>query len=448
MNFRRACIPLFGFLMIIVSCQKETSYELSKASAQGSLQSEVDGTCLSKTVNGLFTASTAVTSSNYIEVQVNVTNPGAYFISSDTLNGFYFRGTGNFIAGTNTIKLTGTGTPVAAGTNNFLISFDSSYCYVPVVVLPAGTTEAVFTLQGSGSNCLDAVVSGTYSSGTVLDATNKVDIKVNVTQPGAYTITTTAVNGMTFSASGLFTGTGDQTITLTGSGTPGTAGNSVISISAGTSSCTFAITVTDASLFDYYPRTANSNWSYEFDDNPDDSLLVVATPGTHSALGNTYSIFLQTADVSSGYDSSGYYRKAGNNYYEYIDVGGLIQFDAAQWAEQNFLKDNSPAGTTWTTAAYTGTIASIGTTPITIRIRYTITQKDIAVTVKAVNYPNTIVVQQSLEQLTGTVWTDLSIGLGSIKSYYSRNIGTIKQEQLDAAGTVTTKLELRRYNVF
>src|SRR5260221_10957582 len=105
--------------MVIVSCQKETSYELSKTSAQGSLQSEVDGSCLSKTVSGLFTAATAVTSSNYIEVQVNVTNPGSYFISSDTLNGFYFRGTGSFTAGTNTIKLTGTGTPVAAGTNNF-----------------------------------------------------------------------------------------------------------------------------------------------------------------------------------------------------------------------------------------------------------------------------------------------------------------------------------------
>ncbi len=432
----------------MASCQKEASYELSRTSAQGSLQSDVDGTCLPKTVNGLFTAAAALTSSNYIEVQVNVTIPGAYFISSDTLNGFYFRGTGNFTSGTNTIKLTATGTPVAAGTNNFLISFDSSYCYVPVVVLPAGTTEAVFTLQGSGSNCLDAVVSGTYSSGTILDASNKVAIKVNVTQPGAYNITTTAVNGMTFSGSGLFTSTGDKIITLTGGGTPGNAGNSVISISAGASSCTFPVTVADASLFDYYPRTVNSNWSYEFDDNPDDSLLVVATPSTLSASGNTYSVFLQTADVTAGFDSSGYYRKGGNNYYEYIDAGGLIQFDAPQWVEQNFLKDNSPAATTWTTAGYTGTIAAIGTTPITVRLRYTITQKDIAVTVKGVSYPNTIVVQQSLEQLTGGVWTDLSIGLGSIKSYYSRNIGTIKQEQLDPAGTVTVKLELRRYQVF
>lgn len=45
-------------------------------------------------------------------------------------------------------------------------------------------------------------------------------IRVNITVPGDYDFTTGAVNGVTFRASGTFTSTGVQDITLVGSGTP------------------------------------------------------------------------------------------------------------------------------------------------------------------------------------------------------------------------------------
>jgi hypothetical protein len=64
---------------------------------------------------------------------------------------------------------------------------------------------------------MDASVSGDYTKGVVLNSTNKVTVKVNVTTIGSYSISTTATNGMTFSASGAFSTTGVQTVTLTGS---------------------------------------------------------------------------------------------------------------------------------------------------------------------------------------------------------------------------------------
>ena len=70
--------------------------------------------------------------------------------------------------------------------------------------------------------------------GTALGASNTVVLNVNITTAGSYNITTTAVNGMTFTWSGTLA-LGNQTITLTGSGTPTTAGANVIAVTAGSS---------------------------------------------------------------------------------------------------------------------------------------------------------------------------------------------------------------------
>ncbi|MES1217851.1 MAG: hypothetical protein ABUT20_20260 [Bacteroidota bacterium] len=445
----RVCIPVFFVaLLALISCQKEKSYELSKIPAHGSLQSDLNQECLPKTVSGAYIGGKAVTDSNYIDIEINVTSAGVYSITTDTLNGYSFSGKGNFTTtGVNTVKLAALGTPIAAGINNFLITFDSTFCYVPVTVLPVGTGAATFTLQGSGSTCLNSVVSGTYVSGVALTLDNKVAIQVNVTKIGTYNISTTATNGMVFAGTGVLAATGIQTITLTGSGTPSNEENSVISISAGISSCTFTVNVTSSSNFDYFPRTANSNWSYDFKDDVNDSLLIVSIPQTVNLLGSSYNVFVQTDDASLGYDSSGYYRKSGNDYYSTLDVGSLIGYDNPVWIEQIFLKDNATTGTTWVTNGFSGNLSPLG--QLTLRIRYTILQKDVSVTVKGTAYPNTIVVQEKIERNTsGSTWTDMTSVFGTINSSYSRNIGLIKQEQLNATGTVMDKMELRRYQVF
>ena len=80
---------------------------------------------------------------------------------------------------------------------------------------PVGNTtgSAVFT-------CTGITVMGNYYTATSLDQTNTVQLQVNVTIAGTFSVTTNTSNGIKFSASGAFTGTGLQTITLNGSGAP------------------------------------------------------------------------------------------------------------------------------------------------------------------------------------------------------------------------------------
>jgi hypothetical protein len=232
-------------LLFFVSCQKETSFEVGLP-ARGSLQNTA-GDCAPKTLKGIYKATQALTDSNTLDVTVNVAQTGNYTIYTDTINGYFFRGTGNFSAtGTNTVRLKGSGTPAIAGTNDFTVFFDSSFCSVPVTVLPSGSTSggsAVFTLQNSPNACMFSNLVGTYTQGTALTSANKVDIQVNVSTPGTWTISTTTVTGFSFSGSGTFTTTGVQTITLNGSGTPTATGAQTFSLSAGTTSCTFPVTV-------------------------------------------------------------------------------------------------------------------------------------------------------------------------------------------------------------
>jgi hypothetical protein len=98
-------------------------------------------------------------------------------------------------------------------------------------------------LQSNSTSCLNFTVSGAYATGTALGPANKVDIKVAVTTPGTYSITTTPVSGISFSGSGSFTNTGVQTVTLQGSGSPTAVGTINIPVTAGRSNCSFPISV-------------------------------------------------------------------------------------------------------------------------------------------------------------------------------------------------------------
>ena len=235
--------------LIFIGCQKELSFENGNIPAKGSLQSDGSGDCLPKTVNGVYLATTAlVPANNTITAQVNVTRTGIYLITTDTVNGYFFRATGVFTTLGNTdITLRGNGTPFSAGVNNFIVKFDSTVCDIAVTVMPAGTGPAVLTLNGSPGNCTGAVVNGVYATATALTATNTVAVNVMVTTPGTYNITTT-YQGMTFAGSGVFTTAGANTVTLAGSGTPTTAGVNVVPLTVGTNTCNFSVTVGSPSV--------------------------------------------------------------------------------------------------------------------------------------------------------------------------------------------------------
>ncbi len=547
-------------LLVAVGCLKEKSFEVSNKPSVGSLQSDVSGDCLPKTINGTYVAATPlVAATNTITISVNVTETGNYTIYTDTLNGYFFRATGVFTTlGANTVTLRSSGTPFSAGINNFIITYGTSTCDIAITVLPVGSSPAVFTLQSTAGSCGGAVINGSYATGNDLNFTNTVVLNVDVTTIGTYTVTTgpTAVNGMIFSGSGSFTATGVKQITLTGVGKPVSNGNSTVPVTVGTSTCSFVIPVgnpavgtlgatagactpatingtytintalvttnsvdiqvnvttlgvysittntvagisfaasgsfttlgaqslklngtgtptasglqtftitfgTSTCTFaidivgpplsnDYYPRTTGSNWSYEFDDDPDDSLYRNVIAPTLSAQGNVYNILMQKDET--GTDSSGYFRKSGGDYFEWLDIGDYFGFQPPpQWGSYIFLKDNVTVGTTWTSGAFTGNINLPPVTPFTLRVKNTILQKDVPISFTTskgtMNFTNVIVVEETAQALVGATWQDVTNLSGSIKAYYAKGIGLIKFEFFDGTGTLSGIVELRRYQV-
>ena len=447
---------LISSLIFIVACEKEKSFESGTAPSAGLLQSDASGDCFPKTVGGVFEeGKVLVADSNFIDVQVNVTKAGSYTIYTDTLNGFYFRATGTFsTTGTATVKLKGNGTPSNDGITNFTVTYTTSQCVVPVTVLPAGSgsVPAEFTLAGSPDVCMNFALAGTYTVNTPMTPGNTVTINISVTTAGTYSISTPVSNGITFAGSGTLTSTGTQTIVLTATGTPLAAGPTNFQVAAGASSCTFTVDVVGTTVSTYFPLTAGSNWSYEFDGIADDSVFIRAKPGTVDIGGTQYNVLEYTFDAAGGYDDFGNYRRAGGDYHTYADMGDYFGLDQSVNIDYIFLKDNVPAGATWQSGPINGTITDTsGTYPVSLRVAFTIDQKDVSVSVNGVAYSNVIVVTEKYEIFDGTGWIDLTELLGYYKTYYARDIGLIKQDSYDPDGTptppVSFEMDVRRHQV-
>ncbi len=415
-----------------------------QATAVGTLGG-TPGACTPSTVNGTYFAGVPlVAATNTVQVQINVTTAGAYTISSNTVAGMTFTGSGTATAGAQNIILNGSGTPSTSGAQTFTVTFGSSSC---TFIVNVQTGNAVGTLGGGPGACTPSTVNGTYTVGAALTAANTVQVQINVTTAGSYNITSNTVAGMTFALAGT-AAVGTSNITLNGTGTPTASGAQTFTVTFGTSTCTFVVNVQAALSNDYFPRTTNSNWSYEFNDVSDDSLYRKVIANTHSALGNTYNIFM--ADDGTGLDSSGYYRKNGGDYFEYFDFGGYVGYDGESWGEYTMVKDNVAAGTNWKSGGFAGTISG---NPINVRFSFTILQKDVPITILAstgsTTYQNVIIVEEKFEvEVAPGVWQDATSQVGYGKSYYARGIGLIKFEVHDTGGNVTDWQELRRYQVF
>jgi hypothetical protein len=414
--------------IIFMACQKEVSLEKGSSTASvGSLSVDGSGNCMGAVVSGTYFKDTVIKASNYVDVGVQVDTAGTYTISSDTVNGYFFKATGTFSAtGAQAVRLVGGGKPLAAGTNVFTVTYNGTICEFSVIVTAAGPPpggSAVFSVA-----CTGATPSGTYVAGTALTASNSITLNVNVTTIGSWSVTTApAVNGMTFSGTGTFTTTGAQTIMLTATGTPTAAGTFTFTVTGATATCTFQCIVTSVLIPDYFPRTNFSNWSYQYDGDPVDSSLTKVIAQTHSASGNTYNIFMYSYDVAAdGFDTLGYYRRAGANYFEWGDISWGLLDDPVRM-EYIFLKDDQTVGSSWTSAQFTGpyTDQTTGSTfNVTLRWVMTIQQQNQTVTVGTTSYTNTIAVKQELQQMVGAAWQTAFY----LDNFYARDKGLVKQD--------------------
>lgn len=198
------------------------------------------GACAPVAINGSYATGVALGAGNYVDITVNVTALGTYSIITNTANNIFFSSEGIFSAtGTQVVHLTGNGTPAGTGTFAFA---PPGGCSFSITAAPA-PPPASFTYNGAPGNCIAPAINGSYAAGTALTSANTVVLGVNVTTAGLYAVTTNSSNGVTFSASGVFTATGAQTIILKSTNTP-TAGGTFTYTPAG--GCSFDIIYTAA----------------------------------------------------------------------------------------------------------------------------------------------------------------------------------------------------------
>ena len=109
----------------------------------------------------------------------------------------------------------------------------------------AGTDNGWFSpcLSFGTISCPNIVVNGSYLAGIPLATSNTVAITVNSTTTGGFNIATNTVNGFRFSKMGTFTTIGPQVIVLKGSGTPLAADSTTLTVTYGTSNCSFKVIV-------------------------------------------------------------------------------------------------------------------------------------------------------------------------------------------------------------
>jgi hypothetical protein len=123
---REYCWVLCFLLITFYGCKKEYSYE------GGPLSS---GYCNSIVVFGTYQAGKDLNDSNFLSVELYASNAGSYDITSDTVNGFSFAGSGKVSdTGITQLHLAAHGKPLKPGSSLFTVRYDSSQCQVQVAV--------------------------------------------------------------------------------------------------------------------------------------------------------------------------------------------------------------------------------------------------------------------------------------------------------------------------
>ena len=145
-------------------------------------------------------------------------------------------------------------------------SCQKDYSYEGGAIAPV-SSSAVYTFMGSPNACAAFTQNGIYNMGVTTTNSNTISIQVNVTTAGTYNITTSVVNGVSFSGTGYLTAGSGQIITLVANGgTPAALGTFIYPITNGTSNCSFNIlygTTTAPATFTINCATAQSNGIYQ-----------------------------------------------------------------------------------------------------------------------------------------------------------------------------------------
>ena len=177
--------------------------------------------CDQAIIAGTYKQDEPMTGSNTVTIKASVQATGETTIRTNTVAGIYFTsGPLSFdTIGDKDIVLTAVGTPTTAGTHTYTLDAATGMVATCGFDVEISAQPVAYNLT-----CSSITVQGNYIPNLPMNATNTMTVSVNVQYPGAYTISTNTVNGITFSASGNFALSGTQDVTLTASGTPTSGG--------------------------------------------------------------------------------------------------------------------------------------------------------------------------------------------------------------------------------
>jgi len=434
----------FYLLIFSFSCQRSITLD-EEISSAGFFQKDFNGNCKPVIIAGNYSVAQNLNDSNYIEAEVNITSPGSYLITTDTVNGYFFKATGTFTTeGLFTIKLPGFGKPVLADTDHFIIKYNSSICEVYVHVTDTGK-PASFSFEGAPNVCMNDTVYGSYIKGITLDTSAKVKISLNVTTPGTYSITTNTVNSYKYSSSGTFSSTGNQTILLSASGTPVNSGTDVFTVTTQNSSCSFSVNVLLPVVVnnnDHYPLTDNSYWTYDNLLHPGDTIKRMMAD-TITLDSNVYKVVKE--DVKFGGPYEYYLRKNNDDYFEYAAPNKFttfFQYKNPVYAEIPFLKENLTSGTVWSSPEYIDT-ATDGNV-FTIRYDFNCTDAHATVALNGKAFTEVYKITMfALVKLTGQSFNRTG---EQYLFYYAKGVGLIYMQKT-LSGFIQTEWRIKNWQV-
>ena len=281
--------------------------------------------CTSYTVHGNYIVGTPVTAAEFVTLTVDVTSIGTYNLTATSPGGVNFAGSGVFSStGLQNVTLNASGTPTTAGENTVMVQ-GTSACPFVFTAIDNGTpppSDATYSFAVNGTDCAGATLTGSFEAGTQINGATAT-ITVNVTSVGNYSISSNTVNGISFSATGVFAASGTQQVVLTASGTPAAAGDFNFTVTGSGSSCGFTCTVTSQGTppppanEEYLPMTATSNFTVALvGGTPDDTSHIRVLANPISLGGQSYQIFEYTFEDNP--EDSSLYRKSNGRYYEYF----------------------------------------------------------------------------------------------------------------------------------
>lgn len=135
-----AAAGIFVFTPVANGCTFSVTVAANTGGTGGTAAFSFNGgnsSCTGALVSGAFATGTAVSSGNAVVLNIMVTTIGTYSISTNTVNGIKFTGTGTFTTtGAQTVTLSASGTPTSAGT--FAFTPGSNGCTFNVTVTGSG----------------------------------------------------------------------------------------------------------------------------------------------------------------------------------------------------------------------------------------------------------------------------------------------------------------------